>query len=137
MTESSIYANLTTIYVVLKGLFNFKKSEMRQTSFTLSEILEQLNGTKKRTYHACGLLNEVGIICVEEKNEEAERALVSFLDSTEPGFRAISFCFLYTDEEMQKKHHEVLAEFRTKPENQTVNQDIDIMLLNFKHRAVL
>lgn len=109
---------------------------MRNTDLTLDAILKQLKD-KKRNYPSSMLINEIGIMCTEEKNKDAEKALLSFLDDAEAAFRAISFCFLYTDEEMQKKHHEVLAEFRTKPENQTVNQDIDIMLLNFKHRAVL
>lgn len=107
----------------------------RQTNLTLDEILEQLNDTRKRVYHACMLLSEIGIICNEEKNEEAEKSLLSFLDSKAPGFRAISFCFLYANEELRAKHHLVLAEFRTKPENQVLNEDIDIMLLNFQREV--
>ena len=108
---------------------------MRQTNLSLNEILKQLSEEEPRFYPACLLLNEIGTMCIEEKNEEAEKSLLSFLDSPEPGFRAISFCFLFADEEMLAKHHLVLAEFRTKPENQTLNEDIDIMLLRFQERA--
>ncbi|MFA6355422.1 MAG: hypothetical protein WCW65_03285 [Candidatus Paceibacterota bacterium] len=108
-------------------------STQRQTNFTLKEILQLLK-VKDRTYPGCMLLNEIGMICIEQKDEKAEKCLLSFLNDPNPGFRAISFCYLFCAKELQEKHNLILAEFRVNPANQTLNKDIDIMIIKFKEK---
>lgn len=104
---------------------------MRQTNLTLKEIVDYLQNPGS-PYRSCMLINEIGIICAEQKDEESEKALVSFLTNEDPSCRIISFCHLYSIEEMRKKHHVLLAKFRSSPENQQYLEEIDTMINNFQ-----
>ncbi|MFA5773145.1 MAG: hypothetical protein WC908_00535 [Candidatus Paceibacterota bacterium] len=100
---------------------------LRQTKFTLDQILELLENPNS-TYPSCMLINEIGIMCFEQKDSESEKALLSFLEAEEPDRRIISFCFLYGIKEMQKKHDVLLSKFRINPENQEYLEEIDSMI---------
>ena len=105
---------------------------MRQTNLTLNEILDQLSDDSKSDYPGCMLVNEVGAIFHEQKDEASENSLLALLNNKKPAYRAISFCCLYTGEGMVKKHHVLFAEFRLKPENQQLLGEIDEMIFRFQ-----
>ena len=74
---------------------------MRQTDLTLERILQELSlEGNKSVYRPCMLVNEIGAIYNEKKDEESEseseRALLALLEDKEPSYRAIAFCFLYS-----------------------------------------
>ncbi len=106
---------------------------MRQTNLTLDQILDQLlDGVNNSNYPECMLVNEIGEIFHEEKDAASENTLVSFLGNKKPAYRAISFCYLYTGDGMVKKHHILLSEFRLRPENQQLLEEIDEMIFRFQ-----
>ena len=110
---------------------------MRQTDFTLDQILDLLlNEGKTSGFPKCMLVNEVGVIFREQKDEASENALLTLLENKHPECRAISFCYLSTDEDTEKKHQVLLAEFRLKPENQMFLVEIDEKIYRFKKRAI-
>ena len=105
---------------------------MRQTNLTLNQILDELsNGNLP----GCMLVNEIGEIFREQKDEASENSLLDLLDNNNPSYRAISFCCLYTDEDMVKKHHTLFAEFKLRPENQQLLEEIDKMIFKFQQTS--
>lgn len=96
----------------------------RQTDFTLDEILDLLE-TNDEYYPSTMLLNEVGLIHSLEKDKESEKILICYLSDTNPDHRIISFCNIYCDKEMLGKYHSLLVDFRLKPENHDLLEEID------------
>lgn len=106
---------------------------MRQTDLTLEQILQLLDDENNTSgYPGCMLINEIGVIFHEQKDEASENSLLALLDNEKPSYRAIAFCYLYTGEGMVKKHHVLFAEFRLKPENQHLLEEIDEMIFRFE-----
>ena len=106
---------------------------MRQTDFNLKEIIDLLSeDCEESGYPGCMLVNEIGTIFHEKNDEESENSLLTLINDKEPAYRAISFCYLYTGKGMLEKHHALFAEFRLKPENQQLLEEIDEMISRFR-----
>lgn len=98
----------------------------RQTDLSLNQILDFLNNGGS-SYPSCLLLNELGIICLNEQDEDeaGEKYLLSLLDHEKNQKRAIAFCCLARVPEIKEKHSAMLDEFRTRPENEILLPFID------------
>ena len=75
----------------------------------------------------CLLINEIGIIYCQGEDQDniCENRLLSFLNDGDEGSRAIAACYLSYDQEKATKHAAVLAEFRARPENESLLSFID------------
>jgi len=100
---------------------------MRQTNFTLDQIFD-LIGSPNQGYHKCLLINEVGEIFHEQKDEVSEKYLRSLLENENPGYRVISFCYLYSGESNEEKRNSLYEEFVSKQQNKGLVKKIDKML---------
>ena len=92
----------------------------RNTAFTTEELLNFLsNGSHHRE---CLLLNEVGNICAttKDKDGQAEKYLISILEEENPSKRSIAFFYLSYNKTVAERNSDVLAEFRSKPENDEI-----------------
>ncbi|MEI7688856.1 MAG: hypothetical protein WCI91_01585 [Candidatus Nomurabacteria bacterium] len=70
------------------------------------------------------------------KDKDSEKVLICYLSDTDPDLRIISFCHLYGDKMMLAKNHLLLADFRLRPENQQLLEEIDEAIAhNEKMRA--
>lgn len=94
---------------------------MRQTDFTLDELMDEL----KKPFPIipkCALLNEIGEIC-ETGNAKAEEFLAKLLDDKNPDYKFLAYCWLSAVGDVQKKTSLKLEEFKKDPANKTIVDD--------------
>lgn len=99
----------------------------RKTTLTLTELLDHLADGPTLHPMLCFLLNELGNICQqgEDPDRMGENRLVSFLNDSDHNVQSIAACYLMVIEGAAARHSEALAEFRAKPENQSLLPFID------------
>lgn len=103
----------------------------RQTDLNLVEILYFLKHGS--SYPDCLLLNELGLICRNEQDEDekGEKYLLSTLEDEDKSKRTIAFCCLSLVPGAKEKYATTLSDFREKPENQDMLPFIDKSLARY------
>ena len=89
----------------------------RQTSYSLGELISLLtSGSHSRP---CLLVNEIGVTMLtsEDKDQVAEKHLVSLLTDESEGIRAIAFTFLSIKSEIAERNSNALKVFEENPDN--------------------
>lgn len=105
----------------------------RQTDLSLNQILDLLNNGNG-PYPSCLLLNELGVICRNKEDIEGlgEEYLLSAINSSHTGTKAIAFCCLSLIPDIEERRAEEINDFKTNPENQELLPGIDQAIISFK-----
>ncbi|MCX6760260.1 MAG: hypothetical protein NTW46_02865 [Candidatus Nealsonbacteria bacterium] len=99
----------------------------RQTGLELRELIEKARNPHTTVWPICMILNEIGEICAKNDGlaQEGEDFLVKTLDSLDIQHRAIAFSFLSLICKKTQRHSQLLADFRSKPNNAKAVEMVD------------
>lgn len=104
---------------------------MKQTTLNLEQLEKELE-SPKRPHQRCLIINEVGVLLIEEGRKEAEIILRKLLNSDLDGDRLLAFCYLSVANDSDKETQDKLEEFRKEETNKHIIEDARDKIKEFK-----
>lgn len=110
-------------------------AEQRQTSLSMGDLIAGLESTQTH-YPKCLLINELGMACLGEEDEDKKSAgkkvLLGLLTDDKESCRFAAFSLVSAIPGMAEEHSSVLKDFRDNPDNQSFLEKADKTIENFK-----